>query len=217
MCAPDLNEDDDVVDANSIPWNWPDHLDEAVRAINDRIIPTLNASPREILFGMALHPDSNTKPPITPQPLTTRDLDTHFTLADTLRYNTHLRSITEANRKKQIFDSNALVPNINIGDLVQVYDSKADFNFATINKLAPWWSIPHLITGKYLNSFALSTLNGIPLSGLFHIHRLRPYIPLRGSTLDLIHPRDVAAPTTEDLEVAEAEERMADDLYHTLP
>ena len=217
MCAPDLDEDDDVVDANSIPWNWPDHLDEAVRAINDRIIPTLNASPREILFGMALHPDSNTEPPITPQPLTTRDLDTHFTLANTLRYNTHLRSITEADRKKQIFDSNALVPNINIGDLVQVYDSKADFNFATINKLAPRWSIPRLITGKYLNSFALSTLNGIPLSGLFHIRRLRPYIPLRGSTLDLIHPRDVAAPTTEDLEVAEVEERMADDLYRTPP
>ena len=99
-----------------------------------------------------------------------------------------------------------VVLNINIGDLVQVYDSKVDFNFATINKLAPQWLIPRLITGKYLNSFALSTLNGIPLSGLFHIRRLRPYIPLRGSTLDLIHPRDVAAPTTEDLEVAEAEE-----------
>ena len=213
MCAPDLDEEHDLVDPESIPWNWPDHLDNAVRAINDRVLPALNASPREILFGMALRPDSNTEPPLSPQPLTSKDLDTHFTLADTFRYNTHLRSITEADRKKQIFDSNARVPDVKIGDLVQVYDSKADFNFATINKLAPRWSIPRIITGKYLNSYTLSTLNGIPLNGLFHIRRLRPYIPLRGSTLDLIHPRDIPAPTIEDLEIAEAEERMADDLY----
>ena len=119
----------------------------------------------------------------------------------------------EADHKKQIFNSNACVPNVKVGDLVQVYDSKADFNFATINKLALCWSIPHIITGKYLNSYTLSTLNGIPLKGLFHICRLCPYIPLRGSTLDIIHPCNIPTPTIEDLEIAEAEEQMADDLY----
>ena len=123
----------------------------------------------------------------------------------------------EADCKKQIFDSKAIVLNINIGNLVQVYDSKADFNLATINKLAPHWSIPRIITGKYLNSFTLSTLNGIPLSGLFHIHRLQPYIPLRGSTLDLIYPHDVPKPTLRDLEIAEAKEQMVDDLDMSLP
>ena len=206
ICTPDLDEEPGQVNPNSIPWNWPEHLDEAVHAINDCIIPSLNASPREILFGMPLRPDSSTEPPSSPQPLSSKDLDTHFTLSDAFRYNTHLRSITEADRKKQIFDSKALVPNINIGDLVQVYDSKADFNLATINKLAPRWSVPHIITGKYLNSFTLSTLNGILLSGLFHIRRLRLHIPLRGSTLDLIYPHDVPEPTLGDLEIAEAEE-----------
>ena len=95
---------------------------------------------------------------------------------------------------------------------MQVYDNKVDFNFATINKLAPRWSVPRLITGKYLNSFTLSTLHGIPLNGLFHTRRLRPYIPLRGSTLDIIHPHDTAEPSLADLEIAEAEERMMEDL-----
>ena len=216
ICALDLDEEPGQVDPNSIPWNWPEHLDEAVCAISDHIIPSLNASPREILFGMPLRPDSSTEPPSSPQP-SSKDLDTHFTLSNTFRYNTHLCSIMEADHKKQIFDSKALVPNIKIGDLVQVYDSKADFNLATINKLAPHWSVPCIITGKYLNSFTLSTLNGIPLSGLFHIRRLRPYIPLRGSTLDLIYPRDIPEPTLGDLEIAEAEERMVDDLDMSLP
>ena len=122
----------------------------------------------------------------------------------------------EADHKKQIFNSNACVPNVKVGDLVQVYDSKADFNFATINKLVLCWLIPHIITGKYLNSYTLSTLNGIPLKGLFHIRRLCPYIPLRGSTLDIIHPCNIPTPTIEDLKIAEAEEQMADDLYSIL-
>ena len=216
ICAPDLDEEPGQVDPNSIPWNWPEHLDEAVRAINC-IIPSLNASPREILFGMPLRPDSSMEPPSSPQPLSSKDLDTHFTLSDAFRYNTHLCSITEADCKKQIFDSKALVPNINIGDLVQVYDSKADFNLATINKLAPRWSVPRIITGKYLNFFTLSTLNRILLSDLFHIRRLRLYIPLRGSTLDLIYPHDIPEPILRDLEIAEAEERMVNDLDMSLP
>jgi len=148
LCAPDLDEDPGEVDPKSIPWNWPEHLDEAIRAINDRIIPALNATPREILFGMALHPDTNSEPPLTPQPTSTEDLDTHFTLTNSFRYNTHIRSLTESQRKKEAFDSKALVPDIKIGSLVQVYDNKADFNFATINKLAPRWSVPRLITGS---------------------------------------------------------------------
>lgn len=66
-----------------------------------------------------------------------------------------------------------------------------------------------------LNSFTLSTTHGSPLKGIFHMRRLRPYIPLRGSTLDLINPRDVPIPTEEDLDIAEAEECMADSMLHS--
>ena len=212
LCAPNLDEETGEVNPESIPRNWPDHLNEAV-PLNDQIIPTLNATPREILFAMALRLNTdNTSPNAPPSPTTNSDLDTHFTLADSFRYNTHLLSITEAQRRKNIFDSQARVPNLRIGDLTQVYDSKADFNYSTINKLAPRWSIPCLITGRYLNSFTLSTLQGIPLKGLFHIHRIRPYTPLRGTTLDSIFPHDIPEPTEHDTTIAEAEERMADEL-----
>jgi transposase InsO family protein len=215
LCSPDLDETPGDVDPKSIPRNWPKHLAEAIRSLNDRVIPALNATPREILFGMALRPDTQTTNPIAELlPTTNNDLDTHFTLADSFRYTTHLRSIKEADRRKNIFDSKAQVPNIKTGDLVQFYDSKADYNYSTINKLAPRWSVPHLVTGEYLNSYTLSTLHGLPLSGLFHIRRLRPYTPLRGTTLDLIHPWDIPEPTEEDLAIAEAEERMAEEDFY---
>lgn len=203
LCAPDLDEETGAVDPKSIPRSWPKHLDDAVRALNDRIIPHLNASPRELLFGMPLRPDTDTSTPLTPQPTSIQDVDTHFTLADTFCYNTHLLSITEAEKCKHTYDSQARVPDLHIGDLVQVYDSKADYNHSTINKLAPRWSVPRIITGKYLNSFTLSTLQGTTIQGLFHTRRLRPYTPLRGTTLDLIQPRDIEPPTEHDLEIAD--------------
>jgi hypothetical protein len=76
--------------------------------------------------------------------------------------------------------------------------------------------VPHLITGKYLNSFTLLNLQGNPLKGLFNIRRLRPYTPLRRTTLDLIFPHDLTEPTKYDIATAKAEECMADDLDNTI-
>ena len=59
-----------------------------------------------------------------------------------------------------------------IGDLIQVYNRRVGQDFQTINKLLPWWSKPLLITRKHLNSYTLSDLHGMPLTGLYHIHRL---------------------------------------------
>jgi hypothetical protein len=48
------------------------------------------------------------------------------------------------------------------------------------------------------------------------MRRLQPYTPLRGSTLDLIHPHDIPEPTEEDLAVAEAKEHIAEgDFYNS--
>ena len=55
---------------------------------------------------------------------------------------------------------------------------------------------------------------GVPLPGRFHIQRLRPYIPLRDSTIDLIYPRDIKEPMKDELEVTMAKERMLDDLKY---
>lgn len=137
LCSPDLDADPEDVDPASIPRNWPDHLDEAIRSINDHIIPTLNAMPREILFGMQFTPNTSSDTASAPTPTTPDDVNTHFVLTNSLRSNTYLCTTIESNRHKEIFDSNTRVPDLKIGDLVQMYDSKADFTYATINKMTP--------------------------------------------------------------------------------
>lgn len=160
-------------------------------------------------------PDTSLDAHQPPTPTTAKEVDINFVLADCLHSNTHLHALTEADRRKTAHNTLAHIPNFSVGDLVQMYDSKADFNYAMINKMTPRWSTPCLIVGKFLNLFTLSTTQGAPLKGLFHTRRLRPFIPLRGSTLDIISPHNVAEPTEEDLDIAEAEEHMADNLIRS--
>ncbi|GLB40097.1 hypothetical protein LshimejAT787_0706070 [Lyophyllum shimeji] len=42
---------------------------------------------------------------------------------------------------------------------------------------------------------------------------MRHYIPLRGTLLDLLNPREATIPTQEDLDIATAEEKMFDVLF----
>jgi transposase InsO family protein len=206
LCAPNYDDNEDTT-TNPIPGNWPDHLDEALRQLNDRILPALNASPRELLFGLPLRPGSAI--PLIPLPTTPSDTHINTTLSETFRANAHLLSLEDAERRKTSFDNNSPLTKFYIGNLVQVYDSASDFNYSAINKLAPKWSEPRIIYGEFTNSFSLCTTSGIPLKGLFHSRRLRHFIPLRGTPLDTLHPREEIIPSSADLQIAEAEERMA--------
>src|ERR1700678_928472 len=100
------------------------------------------------------------------------DTHTNFTLAEVFRANAHLLSLEDAERRKTSFDTNSPLVKFLIGNLVQVYDSASDFNFCSINKLAPKWSEPRITHGEFSNSFLLCTTSGIPLKGLFHSRRL---------------------------------------------
>ncbi|KAK7040458.1 hypothetical protein R3P38DRAFT_420207 [Favolaschia claudopus] len=120
--------------------------------------------------------------------------------------------------KKTSIEANAPIVEFKVGDLVQWYDSEADKNHLSVNKLKPRWSAPTQICAKFLNSFSLCSLDGIPLKNLQFVHsrRLRHFIPLRGSTLDQKHPREEEQiPSAQDLELADAEEKMAESLYQT--
>ena len=175
--------------------------------MNDRILPALNATPRELLFGLPFRPD--TPIPLIPSPTSSSDTYINATLTENFRANAHLLSLEDAERRKTSFDTNSPLTKFYIGNLIQVYDSASDFNYSAINKLAPKWSEPRIIYGEFSNSFSLCNMSGIPLKGLFHSHRLRHYIPLRGTPLDILHPREDTEPSCEDLDIAEAEERMA--------
>jgi hypothetical protein len=88
-----------------------------------------------------------------------------------------------------------------------------DQSYETINKIGPKWSGPHIITGKYLNSYSLCTLTGTELQGKFHARRLKWFIPRQGSDLDLLRSPDDGIlnpePDEEEILIQEAEGRMA--------
>lgn len=49
LCAPNIGED--KLDETDVPCNWPDHVEKAVRDLNERILPSLKFSPNELLLG----------------------------------------------------------------------------------------------------------------------------------------------------------------------
>ncbi|KAF8068831.1 hypothetical protein FPV67DRAFT_1780272 [Lyophyllum atratum] len=141
------------------------------------------------------------------------DVHTNFTLSEAFRFDAHLRALEDADRRKESFDKTSPITTFKIGDLVQVYDSASDFNHKSVNKIAPKWSKPRIIYAKSSNSFSLCTTSGIALKGLTHSRRMRHYITLRNTPLDLLNPRESITPTQEDLDIADAEEKMLDVLF----
>jgi hypothetical protein len=159
------------VNPEDIPSNWPEYFETAIRMMNDRILVALKATPRELLFGRSFTPEQQA--PALPAPTSASDVDIHFALADSLRWSTHLKSLHRAAQQKSSFDTNARIVEFKIGDVVQWYNSEADSNKKSINKLAPHWSAPVQIYATFLNSFSLCDLNGIPLKNLQFIHSRR--------------------------------------------
>ena len=123
LCAPNHDTTEDTTsrtDPKPVPESWPEHIDEAIRQINDRILPALNATPRELLFGLPFRPDQTI--PLFPLPTSPLDTHTNFTLAEVFRANAHLLSLEDAERRKTSFDTNSPIVKFHIGNLVQVYD-----------------------------------------------------------------------------------------------
>jgi hypothetical protein len=104
LCAPDIDVgfDEDNVDPKSIPRNWPDHIDKAIQQLNDRIIPALKATPRELLFGMRFQPTRGL--PDEHTPTTEQETLTNLSLTEIFRIGAHQRQLEEAHRRKVIFD-----------------------------------------------------------------------------------------------------------------
>jgi len=55
LCTPDLNDNEyNTITWEKLPKTWPDHLDNAVRALNNRILPALKHSLKELLLGLVV-------------------------------------------------------------------------------------------------------------------------------------------------------------------
>jgi hypothetical protein len=144
MCAPDLGEDEYT--GMEVPANWPDHLETAVRCINNRILPNLRYSPNELLLGLVI----NTKPTLPAEVLalpTEGEIETQMAYVDQHRFDGYSQIVEHAERRKAKFDKQVLShpPRevvFRAGDLVQVYRSDLDFTLATDRKLLSKFSAP---------------------------------------------------------------------------
>ena len=186
MCAPDLGEDEHA--GMELPASWPDHLETAIRYINNRILPNLKYSPNELLLGLVV----NTKPtPLTEasMPPTPDDVATQMAYVNQHRFDGYSQIVEHAQRRKAAFDRQVLAhpPReviFKAGDLVQVYRSDLDFTFSSDRKLLPKFSAPRRVVSRNLNSYHLETLEGLPIAGRFSSRRLRQFIPRQGTELD---------------------------------
>src|SRR6266481_4822814 len=189
LCAPDL-EDDTVNDPDpkATPAHWTEHMDEAIRSMNDRILPALGFTPRELLWGLRETAEGRVR--VMEMEATQDDTTHHFTFSDLLRSQGHTAALAEATHRKAQFDNKVHPVVFKTGDLVQVYDSKLDNSYETRAKLIPNWSPPQIVTDCLLNSYMLSKLDGMELNGTTHARRLQRYLPRRGGLLDQRHPTE---------------------------
>ena len=185
MCAPDLGEDEYA--GMDVPSNWPDHLEAAVRCINDRILPNLKYSPNELLLGLII----NTKPTPVNEIQTTptvEEVDVQMAYINQQRFDGYSHIVDHAHRRKEAFDRQVLDHSprevvFRAGDLVQVYRSDLDYTFKTERKMLPKFSAPRRVVSRNTNSYQLETLEGFPIAGKFSSRRLRLFLPRKGTDL----------------------------------
>jgi hypothetical protein len=147
LCAPELGEDNITPGSwDKLPNSWPDQLDAAVHALNNRLLPALKFSPKELLLGLIV----NTPP--TPledstSVLRSQDVISQIAYVEKQRLDGYEEAIRHVIKRKAVFDKKLLqrTPGeviFKTGQLVQVYQNDLDYTFKTERKLIPKWSVP---------------------------------------------------------------------------
>jgi hypothetical protein len=174
LCSPDLGEDE--CNNMDLPTSWPDHLDAAVKHLNNHILPNLKFSPNELLLGLVV----NTKPTpynVATTEVKTADVQVQMAYVDQQRMDGYAHILSHAHKRKVAFDRKVQqrAPKeviFKAGQLVQVYRSNLDFTFKAKRKMEPKWSAPRRVTSRDRNSYKLETLEGLPIGNRFSSRRL---------------------------------------------
>ena len=192
LCSPQLGEDNqDDARAEDLTKQWPDHFNAAIKHLNERIIPAFKFSPKELLLGLVVNTPAT---PITnaDSPLEQSDISIQMAYVEQQRLDGADHAADHATKRKILFDKKVLRSRageviFEPGHLVQVYNSATQATLATVRKLQPQWSAPRCVASRVGNSYTLTTLEGFPISGLFHARRLRRFIPRDGTALATLH------------------------------
>ena len=188
LCVPSVGEDDMTEESwGSLPKTWPDHIDKAVRALNNRILPALKFTLKELLLGLVV----DTKRTALMHSMTEvlpADVATHMAYVAQQRLDGYDEAVRHAIKRKTAFNRHLRRKQqdeviFTRGQLVQVYRSDLDYTFKTEQKLLPKWSCPHRVVSQLRTSYRLETLQGAALPGEFSSRRLCTFIPREGTKL----------------------------------
>ncbi|TFY79119.1 hypothetical protein EWM64_g4891 [Hericium alpestre] len=163
LVTPGLGEEEyRVAEWTNLLNRWPEFLDRAVEILNNRLLPALKFSPKELLFGLVVN---KTPTPVAESTSMLRisDVERHMVYAAQQRLDGYEAMVHHAVQRKTAFDRRLLkgTPGeviFSIGQLVQVYRSDLSTTYKATRKLLAKWSQPHRITGCIRNSYTLVTL-----------------------------------------------------------
>ncbi|GAV99844.1 retrotransposon-like family member (retr-1) partial [Lentinula edodes] len=193
LCAPKLGEDSEEfmsMNWETLPDKWPEYLDEAVRIINNRILPSVRFSPNELLLGAVVN-TRQTPVAEAASVLPIQDVAVQAAYVAQQQLNGYNAFMNHALKRKSAFDRKVLKKGGKEvvfwkGDLVQVYRSDLDYTFKTIKKIIPKWSRPYRIVERDVNSYTLETTGGQLIEGKqFATRRLWEFKPRLGTKLAL--------------------------------
>lgn len=143
LCAPGLGEDEYEAMGGweSLPKNWPDHLEEAVRCLNERILPALKFSPNELCLGLVIN-GGLVEMGARTEELGEEAAVLHMSYVEQQRVDGYAEVMEHAAKRKTAFDTKVLAkaPKEVIfekGQLVQVYRRDLDYTFRNKHKLLP--------------------------------------------------------------------------------
>lgn len=190
-CAPELGEDGwaKIASFEDLPGNWPDHLENVIRSINNRIIPAYNYSPHELLTGIVINSVSVSLEDMDAAP-TADDVHGQLAFMRQQRLDAFSHIVEKSNAREDAFNAalddsqGKSAVKFKVKDLVQVYRSDLDYTFKTEHKLLPKWGPVRRIIGRNRNSYKIATLEGLPLKGWFSARRLREFVSRPGTALE---------------------------------
>jgi hypothetical protein len=190
MCAPNLGEEGwkRIEKWEHLPANWPDHFDNAIFLLNNRILRALDHTPNELFLGMVIN-TTETGVETASSRITLDDIDVQQVYASQQRFDGYVRAVKHGAVRKAVFDrrvesSRAGKMVFAPGDLVQVLDPKYKKTFLTSKKILPEWSGAFRVKERLLNSYIIETVYGQELAGEYNSRRLRPLKAPKGSSLE---------------------------------
>lgn len=190
-CAPDLGEDGwaKITSFEDLPASWPDHFEAALKDLNDRILPALEFTPRELLTGHVVNTITTPEGDLTSEP-TRDDVETQMEYTRQQQLDAYSHIVEHANEREAVFNKKIDESRVKklitfkINDLVQVYMSDLDYTFKTERKLLPKWGQVRRVISRDVNAYELASLEGLVLKGRFSARRLRRFEARPGTSLD---------------------------------